>query len=299
MIRSSAVFAVVVSSAPAFAQPTIPRPAPPSAADLVTQGRDLLASGRIAEACTAFDRSWRLDAAVATLLDLADCRERNGQLATAWQLFAEAERRTEGAASEETQQLHDAAHLRVDRLGPRMSRLTIRVAPGTRLDEVELDGRALDAKLWNRRLIVDGGTHTITSRAAGGVPWSTEVTVAAERDVKTIDIASELVPEGRSSLALPVTLGVDGVALGSIALAVELSAEVSYHRAQAEPSSSSIANADYNAANSLRHVAQGLVVGGALFAGAAVWTYVRASRHDGRRPVVMVAPSGLVVAGRF
>src|SRR3954471_12747617 len=51
---------------------------------LFRQGKDLMAHGRVAEACAAFDASQKLDPTIATLLNQASCREKNGQLATAW-----------------------------------------------------------------------------------------------------------------------------------------------------------------------------------------------------------------------
>src|SRR5262245_59390034 len=64
------------------------------AEQLFREGKRLLAEGRTEQACKAFEGSYRKDAAITTLLNLADCRERNGQNATAWGYFVEVERRT-------------------------------------------------------------------------------------------------------------------------------------------------------------------------------------------------------------
>src|ERR1043165_2477273 len=65
---------------------------------LFRKGKELLAAGKTAEACDAFDASEKLGPAVSTVLNQAACREKNGQIATAWGLFVEAERQTRGAS---------------------------------------------------------------------------------------------------------------------------------------------------------------------------------------------------------
>jgi hypothetical protein len=64
---------------------------------LFRQGRDLMAANKFDDACAAFAESQRLDPAITTLLNLAGCREKAGQYATAWGLFLEAERQTRAA----------------------------------------------------------------------------------------------------------------------------------------------------------------------------------------------------------
>src|SRR5262249_8883682 len=62
------------------------------AQSLFDEGRKLLKAGKLAEACAAFESSQKLDPAVTTLLNLADCREQNHQFATAWGAFVDAKR---------------------------------------------------------------------------------------------------------------------------------------------------------------------------------------------------------------
>jgi hypothetical protein len=163
------------------------------------------------------------------------------------------------------------------------------------------------AAWWNHALPVDGGTHVVTAHAPGGAPWSIEVTVAIEGDARTVDVLEPAAPAAAPpaavdaatapprSLALPLSLGVDAMVLGGIALAVELDAEATYNRAKVETGSAQLLSADQNAANSLRHVAEGLAVGGAVSMAAAVWLY---ARGDTRHPVMVATPTGVSVAGR-
>ena len=177
--------ASIAGSSAAFAQP-----AGAQAEVLFRQGRELLAAGKTAEACNAFEESQKLEAAVTTLINLAGCRETLGQLATAWGLFLDAARQTRAAADASTQRLHDVAQARAQKLEPRVSKLTINVPSQNQFDGLEITRGAehVSAGLWNRSLPVDGGTYTITARAPGANQWSTQVTVGAERDTKTIDI---------------------------------------------------------------------------------------------------------------
>src|ERR1043165_7438851 len=61
---------------------------------LFRRGVELMDAGKVDEACDAFEDSQKLDPVTSTLLNLAACREKRGQLATAWGLFLEAERET-------------------------------------------------------------------------------------------------------------------------------------------------------------------------------------------------------------
>lgn len=157
---------------------------------LFREGRDLMAAGKTAEACASFEQSQKLDPAVTTLLNLAACREKLGQLATAWGLFLEVERQTRSANDRASEQLHKVARDRAAKLEPRVPRLTISVPDKSKIDGLEIlrNNEDVPSVMWNRALPVDGGTYTITARAPGTNEWSTRVTLALEADIKTIDI---------------------------------------------------------------------------------------------------------------
>ena len=65
--------AICAVSAVAFAQ------ANPQAEALFRDGKELMKQGKVAEACTAFEGSERTEHSLVTLMNLADCREKNGQ----------------------------------------------------------------------------------------------------------------------------------------------------------------------------------------------------------------------------
>jgi hypothetical protein len=163
------------------------QPASAQAQSQFDAGRKLLASGKIAEACAAFDASQRLDPRVSTELNAAACREQNGQLATAWAAYQEAERMARVGGDAKLEKIA-AGH--AQKLEPRLSRLTISVPPEHRLPGLEvLRGKdPVDPASWDRALPVDGGSYVITAHAPGHESWSTTRTIRAERDAQTIAI---------------------------------------------------------------------------------------------------------------
>jgi hypothetical protein len=297
MIRSSVVIAVLALASSAYAEPTSAQ-----AEVLFRQGRELLGAGHVAEACAAFEQSQKLEAAVSTLLNLASCREKNGQLATAWGLFVDAERQTHAATDAPAQQLHGVAQDRATKLEPHVSKLTIAVA--SRVDGLEIarGGEQLAPIAWNQPQPVDGGTYTITARAPGKEPWSAEVTVGAAEDTQTIDVP-ELTPRSLPhtvpALTVPLSLGTGALALGGAGLGFELVAESAYGQAKAEMASLARRNSLYAWSNTQRHIAQGFAAGGLLCAGAALWLYVQGRHAEDNRTVVVATPVGVGVAGRF
>jgi hypothetical protein len=157
---------------------------------LFRQGKELMAANKIADACTTFDLSQKLDPKSTTLLNQANCREQNGQLATAWALYLEAVRQMRTATDAASQQLRSVAADRAARLERRLSTLRIDVPAESSLPGLQVfrNDQLSDPGAWNRPLPLDGGTYRISARAPGAVEWSSDITVAAEGDAKQIVI---------------------------------------------------------------------------------------------------------------
>ena len=320
-MRWLGVALVVFSSSAALAQP-----AGAQAETLFRQGRDLMAAGKLPEACSAFAESQKLEPAITTLINLAGCREKNGQIATAWGLFLDAERQTRDATKAADKQLHDVAKKRAAALEPRLSKLEIDVPDASKLDhlEVKRGDDAVDSGAWNRALPVDGGTYTITANAQGFQPWSTQITVAGEKDSKKVEVpklvalpaqptptptptptpidngvhATAQVSAPNHTLPIAVTAG--AVVLLGGALAFDLWGDSTYNDAKAEMTSQSRRDSLYDSANSKRYVAIGFGVGGVAAAGVAVWLWLRPS-HARDEQAVRVVPThnGVAVTGAF
>ena len=174
---------VALASATALAQPR------PGEAEF-KRGRELLAQGKYAEACAAFDKSQALEPSVAVMLNQASCREKNGQLATALALFTTAAKQTDGLTDAKNQKFHKAAVDHAAQLSGRVSTLVIEVAPANRVIGlvIKRGNDVVDPNAWNNPLPIDGGTYVIEASAPDYKSFTTSVTVGVERDKKTITI---------------------------------------------------------------------------------------------------------------
>lgn len=298
VVTCSVVLAALVSS-------SVAQPAPSERADvLFQQGKEALAAGKVAEACAAFAESNQIDPKVTTLANLANCREKNQQLATALALFSSVAEQLLATSDSGGVALRDVAQQRVAALTQRASRLALTVeAPGTPGLELSRDGVALSREQWTEPFFVDGGKILLVARAPGHQEWSSEVQVAPEGAIAKVTVPP-LRPEGpsepatasridviapveapRRSLVLPLSLGAAAVVLGGVAIAVDVTARGLQSDAESEAQRGNLAQAtDLNGqANSRRDLAQGIGVVAGLTAGAAVVTYFVTGRRSSTR----------------
>jgi hypothetical protein len=301
---------------------------------LFRQGKDLLAHGKIAEACAAFDASQKLDPTIATLLNQASCREKNGQLATAWGLFLDAERQSRSAGDDAGRQLHQVATDHAAKLEPRLSTLTITVSAENRVRGLEIlrNNEPVDPGAWSKALPVDGGTYHITARAPGNAEWSSTVTVTPERDSKGIEIpklkaaalssappagsaadprapAGATAEPGHPSRTLPLLFGGATAVFAATAIGFELSARSSNDKI-ADERDNAKRESLWKSANNKRYAAEAFGVASVACAGVAVWLYLRAGPATEStstsvqarllvQPVVGTDQAGLVLSGGF
>jgi len=152
------------------------------AAALFDDGDKLFKQGKIAEACEAFEASNRIESRAGTLIRLGDCRERLGQLASAWSAFKDALIRVKDPKKQKLAKDHVAA------LEPRLSYLTIAVVRPSDGLAITRDDKPVDPVEWNRAIPIDGGTYAIAASAPGHVAWKASTTVPAERGQITITV---------------------------------------------------------------------------------------------------------------
>jgi hypothetical protein len=153
-------------------------PLPPvvQAESLFDQGRKLVIQGRYGEACPYFAESERLDHGVGTLLNLAECHEKNGQLATAWAEYRAAAMEAGGLGQADRAQI---AREREVALQPQLAHLALTLPlqglpPGA---EVHRDGVLVSPWLWSSPYPVDPGDHAVLIAAPGRIDYSTTVHV--------------------------------------------------------------------------------------------------------------------------
>ncbi|HEU4410039.1 MAG TPA: hypothetical protein VFS43_32590 [Polyangiaceae bacterium] len=176
----------LLAGAALSAAPGAARANPAAAEALFKEGRRLLKAGQLDEACPKFAESQRLDPSSGTLLNLADCHERQGKVASAWAEFLSASRlaSTQGDAARMGEGQRRAA-----RLEPKLSYLTVRAgaaaAPGL---VVKRDGEKVEAAQFGSRLPIDPGTHTLSAEAPGRLPFQTSVLVRPNGDDVKVEV---------------------------------------------------------------------------------------------------------------
>ena len=164
---------------------------------LFQDARKLMEAHKYAEACPKFLASENASAALGTLLNLADCYEKNGQLASAWVRFREAigMAQQKGRADREK-----TARERADSIYPRLLRLKV-VVQEQGVD-VKLDGTSVTGALDN--IPVDPGKHTLEASAKGKKTYTTTASIAEADKAKTVQIpALEDTPPDTPPVAPP------------------------------------------------------------------------------------------------
>ena len=188
MHLAALLLVAVLPAAPALADDL----AKITAEQLFQEGKALARQGEYTEACARFAASQRLEPAIGTQLNLADCLEHIGKLASAWAHYREviplAERQRQGARVA-------IARARAAALEPRVPRLIVRI-DGDELErrdaagqpvEVTRDGMILERILWGTPLYVDPGRHEVTATGSCLHPFLEVVTVA-EGETAEVDV---------------------------------------------------------------------------------------------------------------
>lgn len=124
----------------------------------------MLDRGELDAACAKFESSQASEPSGGTLLNLADCRARQGRTATAWAHFVSAERlsRVQGRP----EQAAEAQRRRAE-LEPSLSTLTLRAQKPPSGLEVKVNGRSLAPGSTGSRLPMDPGGLSLEFSAPG------------------------------------------------------------------------------------------------------------------------------------
>ncbi len=187
-LRHPRTAALAVLSALTFALTSGDAHAGPTAADkkaadaLFEEGRVHVEAGEYALGCPKLLASFKLDPTVGTLLNLADCHQRAGQTATAYEKFQEAlalAKKLNRADREKT------ARERLEALEPKLTQLSV-VLKDTGELTLTRDGSPFTREDAKAPFRVDPGPHTLFVSAPGKKAFS--VTVEATEPGKTYTV---------------------------------------------------------------------------------------------------------------
>jgi hypothetical protein len=167
---------------------------------LFREATELAAKGQHAQACERFEASQRYDAALGTILHLADCYDRVGRSASAWVWFVEARDQARASNQNEREQI---ASRRAADLERRLSTIRIDVAPEARLPglTVEMNGAAVPASSFGVPIPVDPGRSYLLARAPGYSTWTQVLYLEPGPERRTVDLPplSRAAPNRNSS----------------------------------------------------------------------------------------------------
>lgn len=314
------------SAPPAKAPAPAPAPDPNSPAveaeRLFIEAKRLMAESRVIEACHAFEESQRLDPAVGTQFNIADCYERQGSLATAYKQFSDLRDVLARVGDDRAPQ----AGARAQALEARLPRVTIRIpwekSVGGLL--VTRDDETVDRARFGVPEPVNPGVHKIRVQASNKKPF--EITVQATEgktdvvDVPALaDVEKQVVIRNTGFSQRNIGLVVGGVGLAAIGTSVALGlvAKSNYDSAvegctdlgdrwQCPPGNKS---GDASAAQSMGTAATivGAIGGAAVVAGGVLWFLAprasakgsekQASGHVRLVPILDPTRAGLLLSG--
>jgi len=172
------------------AEPRVSGGNPAAAQALFEEAQRRVAEGDYEQACPKFKASYAVDPGGGTLLNLADCLEKQGRTASAWSTYKDALVRAQRDGRVERVE-YARQHIQV--LESKLTYLTVEVPAASRVAELELevDGTPLAAAAWGTALPVDPGEHLVHAQAPGFEPLDQRVSFGSS-------------PGARQTLELPL-----------------------------------------------------------------------------------------------
>ncbi|MET0794940.1 MAG: hypothetical protein ABW061_25700 [Polyangiaceae bacterium] len=295
-----------------LALPAVARAQQAAADALFDSARAAMAKGDFATACDQFRASDKLDPAVGTELNLADCEEQRGHLASAWELYRTVEERLGG-----TDERLSLAHARALSLVARVPKLTLQLAAGAPKDSTVRDGQVdLGSAVFGIALPLEPGVHEIVVSAPGFEARSFQVHLS-EGQAQTLSVSpgnplpatapvAPALPEkkqksGSNTRTLGFALGGVGVASLSVAAVAGVLVLGKQHTVEAEcrpdKSCTSAGVAAANSGHTLQVVSNVGWVVGALALGAG--SYFVLTSGPSTQPSTRLSLSSNVAGGQL
>jgi hypothetical protein len=152
---------------------------------LFDEGRKLTEAGKLVEACEAFDESQKLDPAIGTQLNLANCYEKIGRTASAWIMYLEVKTKAIRAGQEDRAKY---AEERAAALEPNLSKMRVEVSEPVAGLTITRNGTAVAGSAIGKPIPVDPGEHVIEAVAPGKKAWTTTIEVGEAADEVSVQV---------------------------------------------------------------------------------------------------------------
>jgi hypothetical protein len=153
---------------------------------LFLEAQKLLKAGNLSEACASFAESERLDPALGTLLNLADCHAQEHRTATARAEFIEA---AQVAAKAGKRERETFARNQLKELDAILSYVAVRIPSGAGIDEARIDGGKIDAVVLASPIPLDPGMHTFQFSGALRKPRRVTLEVSRGPSTQVLEVA--------------------------------------------------------------------------------------------------------------
>jgi serine/threonine-protein kinase len=147
----------------------------------------LMAQGKYAEGCSKYEASQRLDPSARRLLQVAECNERRGMIASAWTAFGWAAEEAEGRGE---QDLARAAREGAARLEANLGKMAVVVSPAADVKGLVVvrDGSVVPPSVFGLPVAVDPGPHVVSASAPGKRTWSAQIELSPGKAAVTLTI---------------------------------------------------------------------------------------------------------------
>lgn len=150
---------------------------------LFNKAKDLRDAGNYGQACPLFEDSQRLDPQLGTLINLADCYEKQGKWATAWARYKAAIEIAEKRGDDRIDFVREGR----DRVEPKVPKVIIEVTNDAEGLRVQRGGVKLSETMYGVQLPVDPGLVPVTILRGDDVLEEREVE-AKEGEVSTVEL---------------------------------------------------------------------------------------------------------------
>ena len=325
----AALLGTSLITAPAFAQASDADLR--AARELFTAAEHDEDAGKWADAYDKLTRVAAVKLTAGVRYHLALCQEKLGKLATALDLFHQAQKQ---AQADEARDVLRLVGKQLEDLEPRVPRLTVHVVPPVDEAVVQLDGTPIAKALVGVAIPLDPGSHVVEASAPNRAPAKATIAMG-ERDVTSIDLqlgeprapagapaaaatpgagpatatetgpASAPAPQsasGHSSIVGPLLTTAGALALAGLGVGAYIAAGNQVTSGQQQCAPSSTRDPCDSAVSTVRawdFTAVGAWIGAAALGTVAVVLWIHTSHSQPASTALVVGPARIELGGRF